>query len=96
MEMTPFAAFITLKKSPLKDKNGVPAIPSPPILFLLHQAQLVILNLTQENSQLRAEITELNNSNGDQNDDVIDDLEIVNKSSKSRIKNFRKISRITV
>ena len=51
--MTPFAAFITLKKTVLKDKNGHPATPSPPILHLLQQAQQVISNFQSENSQLQ-------------------------------------------
>ena len=37
--MTPFMAYITLKKSVQKDLSGTPAVPSPPILFLLQSAQ---------------------------------------------------------
>lgn len=56
IEMTPFAAIIILKKSVLRDKNGYPAIPSPPILSLLQQSQLVISILRDENAQLKASI----------------------------------------
>ena len=45
IEMIPFAAFITLKKSPLKEKYCTKAMPSAPILFLLHQAQQEIHEL---------------------------------------------------
>ena len=48
IQMTPFASYITLKKSVQKDLAGVPATPSPPILFLLQTSQ-------QENHQLREE-----------------------------------------
>ena len=53
IEMTPFAAFITLKKTVLKDKNGVPALPSPPIIFLLQQVQQEIFSLQVENAELK-------------------------------------------
>ena len=56
IEMTPFAAIVILKKSVLRDKNGYPAIPSPPILSLLQQSQLVISTLRNENAQLKASI----------------------------------------
>ena len=56
IEMTPFAAIVILKKSVLRDKNGYTAIPSPPILSLLQQSQLVISILRDENAQLKASI----------------------------------------
>jgi hypothetical protein len=37
IEMTPFPATIILKKTILKDKNGIAANPSPPINLLLQQ-----------------------------------------------------------
>ena len=40
----------------LKDKNGIPATPSPPILFLLQQAQQEIFSLRQENANLKADV----------------------------------------
>ena len=56
IEMTPFAANIILKKTSLKDKNGVPAIPSPPILHLLQQAQQEIFILREENRHLQVNV----------------------------------------
>ena len=53
IEMTPFAAFITLKKKVIKDKNGIPALPSPPIICLLQQAQQEIFNMQVENTELK-------------------------------------------
>ena len=54
IQMTPFAAYITLKKSVQKDLNGVPATPSPPVLVLLQQAQQEVLHLQDENFRLKS------------------------------------------
>ena len=54
IQMTPFAAYITLKKSAQKDLNGEYASPSPPILFLLQNAQQEILRLQEENDKIKA------------------------------------------
>ena len=35
LQVTPFAAYITLKKSVLTDQNGIKAVPAPPVIFLL-------------------------------------------------------------
>ena len=48
IQMTPYASYITLKKSVQTDLTGAPATPSPPLLFLLQTSQ-------QENHQLREE-----------------------------------------
>ena len=50
--MTPFAAYITLKKSVQKDLNGVPATPAPPLLYLHQEVQEQNLRLQTENSEL--------------------------------------------
>ena len=75
IEMTPFAAFIILKKTVVKDKNGLPANPSPPILFLLQQAQQVIEDLRNENEQLKAII----NNHGNTDDEIT--LELKKKNN---------------
>ena len=38
INMTSYAAYITLKKTTLIDKQGVPSMPSPPVLKLLDQS----------------------------------------------------------
>ena len=48
IQMTPYASYITLKKSVQKDLTGAPATPSPPLLFLLQTSH-------QENNQLHEE-----------------------------------------
>ena len=53
LQLTPFAAYITLKKSVIKDHNGIQAVPSPPILLLLQQAQQSIAELCEENERLK-------------------------------------------
>ena len=53
LQITPFTAYITLKKSVIKDQNGNQAVPSPPILFVLQQAQHTIQELREANEQLK-------------------------------------------
>ena len=54
IQTTPFAAYITLKKSVQKDLNGDYATPSPPILHLLQETQRQILYLQNENYSLKS------------------------------------------
>ena len=51
LQITPFAAYITLKKSVITDQNGAKALPAPPILFLLQQAQHTIQELRELNDR---------------------------------------------
>ena len=53
LQITPFAAYITLKKSVLTDQNGTKAVPSPPVLFLLQQAQQRNADLQEVNARLK-------------------------------------------
>ena len=53
LQITPFTAYITLKKSVIRDQNGVQAVPSPPILVLLQQAHQSVAQLREENEQLK-------------------------------------------
>ena len=53
LQITPFAAYITLKKSVLTDQNGIKAVPAPPIIFLLQQAHQTIAELREENNRLK-------------------------------------------
>ena len=54
IKMTPFAAYIILKKTVQKNLNGVHTIPAPPLLFLLQQAQEQLHRLEVENTKLKA------------------------------------------
>ena len=54
IKMTPYASYITLKKSVQKDLHGVPATPSPPLILLLQEAQKQILFLQSENTKLKS------------------------------------------
>ena len=42
IQVTPYSAYITLKKSSQKDPNGSFTAPSPPVLSLLQEAQHVL------------------------------------------------------
>ena len=91
IERTPCAALITLKKTVLKDKNGVPATPSPPIIFHLQQAQQDVYNLQLENAQLtetvrnwELEAEELNKAYHDVSNELEKAFEDL---GKSKIKN---------
>ena len=53
LQITPFAAYITLKKSVITDQNGIKAVPAPPILFLLQQTHQKIAELQVENKRLK-------------------------------------------
>ena len=53
LQITPFAAYITLKKSVLTDQNGIKAVPAPPIIFHLQQAHQTIAELREENNRLK-------------------------------------------
>ena len=65
LQLTPFAAYITMKKSVIKDHNGIKAVPSPPILLLLQQAQQTIAELREENEHLKmkSDAADKNNEN---------------------------------
>ena len=56
IKMTPFAAYITLKKTVQKDLNGFYVNPAPPLLFLLQKAQEDIQILEVENSKLKTAV----------------------------------------
>ena len=53
IQMTPFGAYITLKKSAQRDLAGNRVLPSPPLLFHLHDAQQNVSRLQEENSELK-------------------------------------------
>ena len=54
IQMTPYASYITLKKSVQKDLHGVPATLSPPLIVLLQEAQKQIIFLQNENTKLKS------------------------------------------
>ena len=84
LQLTPFAAYITLKTSVQKDVNGVPAAPSPPLLYLLQEAQQVILQLQDENSKIKTSLAALEEkSNGaiNEKDVLVDTIKQVNEEA---------------
>ena len=70
INMTPYAAYITLKKTTLIDKHGVPSMPSPPVLKLLERslrekcdADMNISHLKDAFAKCEATCTRLNQEN---------------------------------
>ena len=53
IQMTPYAAYITLKKSVQTDLNGVPSNPSPPVLLLLQRVHQEHLAMQAETHELK-------------------------------------------
>ena len=53
IQITPFAAYITLKMSTQVDKNGAHAIPSPPLFQMLQQAYHELSAVKEDNAHLR-------------------------------------------
>ena len=62
VHLTPYAAYITLKKSTQVDLNGVPASPSPPVCALLEQSYKDQLAAKEEIISLRSAVTESHNA----------------------------------
>ena len=79
IQMTPFASYITLKKSVQKDINGVPATPSPPLLVLLQQAHQQVLYLQNENAKIKL--------NTDILEKKLEDIVMENKHLVNSLKN---------
>ena len=83
INLTPYAAYITLKKSVQKDINGTILTPAPPLLFLLHKAQEQTLQQQVENSELRSTINNLEkklDAIARDNAGLVESLEDKNKS----------------
>ena len=59
IELSPFSAVITLKKTAIKDGSGASSLPPPPSSFLLHQAQQEIFRLSHIISDLENENKDL-------------------------------------
>ena len=62
IQMTPFAAYITLKKSAQKDFAGNHVLPSPPLLFHLQHVQQDVSRLQKKTSELKTLYEALENS----------------------------------
>ena len=65
IKTTPYAAYITLKKTVQRKINGDLATPAPPQLYLLQEAQEKILRLQVENEKLVADAKILENDYSD-------------------------------
>ena len=76
IKMTPFAAYIVLKKTVQKNLNGVLATPATPLLLLLQQAQKreQIYRLQNENVKVTAAADNL----AHENKLLLDSLEEIN------------------
>ena len=53
INLTPYAAYVTIKKSTQVDKNGLSMLPSPPVLRLLDECLREKLNAENEIKQLK-------------------------------------------
>ena len=99
IKMTPFAAYITLKKSVQKDLHGVPSRPSPPVLYLPQQVQEEDRALQAETYNLKVYYEMLKNKfeaivkknvglrkEVEDKNNIVDVLEINNEDLHYRIK----------
>ena len=53
IQLTPYAAYIVLKKTTQIDEHGKPSTPSPPVFQLLQQAYLDQASAREETAKLR-------------------------------------------
>ena len=85
LQLSPFSANISLKKSPIKDQAGVP-IPSQAFLPGAYSAS-VVAALTTRNLSLEAELRSLRNDNAETIDDCAvghDKLKMVEADVQSK------------
>ena len=95
IQLTPFAGYITLKKSVQKDLDGVPLSPSQPVQFLLQQAYRENQAMKVENYDVKAASEILKNKFDaivDENNGLINSNEEKNNTIKvleATIKNLQ-------
>ena len=77
VNITPYAAYITLKKTAQVDSNGAHISPSPPIMKLLDQALRDRYEALEEISRLKSVIMEVENN--------CKDLKKINKSLSEKL-----------
>ena len=77
INLTPFAAYITLKKSSQVDKQGTPFVPSPPLYTILQQSN-------HELSAAQAKIVELVTSLG-KSEQKCSELESINATLLQKV-----------
>ena len=83
VQITPFAAYITLKKSAQKDLNGHHVPPSPPLLSLLPSLHQENVNLRDQNNTLKTALGSLEKKFTDitiENASLVDAIEDANNS----------------
>ena len=96
IKMTPFAAYIVLKKTVQKNLNGVLATPAPPLLLLLQQAQEQIYRLQNENEKLTAAADNLAHENKllvdslEETNHIVEDLNTTNSILHNKLTNAEK------
>ena len=87
IELTPFAAIITLKKTPIKNQNGIFAIPATPTYLLLQQAEKQIYNLREVNATLKETVDEYE-SNAKKSKRVIDEIDYELVKAEKEVSEF--------
>ena len=71
LQMSPFSALISLKKSPVKDKAGAPLLPQVQLSRLSQTSEATIAALAAKNLQLEADLNSLRK----EHTDCVDDCE---------------------
>ena len=65
LQMSPFSALISLKKSPVKDKSGALLLPQAPIPSFSKTSEATIAALAAKNLQLEADLRSLRKEHTD-------------------------------
>ena len=79
IQLTPFAAYITLKKTTQIDMDGVPCQPAPPVFSLLLQSHKDLNNAQEEIAKLKVALAERDRN-------PLQDLVAVNASLHRKLK----------
>ena len=92
INVTPYAAYITLKKSTVIDRTGTSAIPSPPILRLLEKAIQDRFTAENENVELKTALLECEKRNEElstENGILRKQLALVTKEHEAETNNIK-------
>ena len=92
LQISPFSALISLKKSPVKDKSGTPILPQVPPSSFSRTSEADIAALAAKNLQLEADLISLNKDYTDCVEDCADAHRKV-KSLESQVAADKEIKR---